>query len=102
MRLPFAPPDQPIVQARSEQIEQQGKSSFFEYSLPQAIIRFKQGFGRLIRTTNDRGVVFVFDRRIETTRYGKRFVTSLPNVPLLAKPLDELTAELELFLNETD
>ena len=102
VRLPFAPPDQPIVQARSEQIEQQGKSSFFEYSLPQAIIRFKQGFGRLIRTTNDRGVVFVFDRRIETTRYGKRFVTSLPNVPLLAKPLDELTAELELFLNETD
>lgn len=102
VRLPFAPPDQPIVQARSEQIEQQGKSSFFEYSLPQAIIRFKQGFGRLIRTTNDRGVVFVFDRRIETTRYGKRFVSSLPNVPVLTKPLDELTAELELFLNETD
>lgn len=102
VRLPFAPPDQPIVQARSEQIEQQGKSSFFEYSLPQAIIRFKQGFGRLIRTTNDRGVVFVFDRRIETTRYGKRFVSSLPSVPVLAKPLDELTAELELFLNDTD
>ncbi|WP_214810856.1 ATP-dependent DNA helicase DinG [Exiguobacterium sp. s127] len=102
VRLPFAPPDQPIVQARSEQIEQQGKSSFFEYSLPQAIIRFKQGFGRLIRTTNDRGVVFVFDRRIETTRYGKRFVSSLPNVPVLSKPLQELTAELELFLNDTD
>ncbi|OIN67989.1 ATP-dependent helicase DinG [Exiguobacterium sp. KRL4] len=102
VRLPFAPPDQPIVQARSEQIEQQGKSSFFEYSLPQAIIRFKQGFGRLIRTTNDRGVVFVFDRRIETTRYGKRFVSSLPHVPVLAKPLDELTAELELFLNDMD
>ncbi|AFS70736.1 MULTISPECIES: ATP-dependent DNA helicase DinG [Exiguobacterium] len=102
VRLPFAPPDQPIVQARSEQIEQQGKSSFFEYSLPQAIIRFKQGFGRLIRTTNDRGVVFVFDRRIETTRYGKRFVSSLPQVPVLAKPLDELTAELELFLNDID
>ncbi len=102
VRLPFAPPDQPIVQARSERIEKLGKSSFFEYSLPQAIIRFKQGFGRLIRTTNDRGVVFVLDRRIETTRYGKRFVTSLPKVPVLSKPLDELTAELELFLNDGD
>lgn len=100
VRLPFAPPDQPVTQARAERIESEGKSSFFELSLPQAVIRFKQGFGRLIRTTSDRGVVFVFDRRIETTRYGKRFITSLPKVPVLMEPLDELTAELELFLHD--
>lgn len=102
VRLPFAPPDQPIMQARSEKIEANGKSSFFELSLPQAVIRFKQGVGRLIRSQDDYGAIFVFDRRVETTRYGKQFITSLPKVDRIDGPLDTALSELELFLDEKD
>ena len=77
-RLPFAAVGDPIVEARSEQIDQSGGSSFREYALPQAVIRFRQGFGRLIRTRSDRGVVIVADPRIVTKPYGATFRKSLP------------------------
>jgi ATP-dependent DNA helicase DinG len=78
-RLPFASPGDPIVSARCERIETQGKSAFAKYQVPQAILRFKQGFGRLIRSTSDRGVVVVCDSRIKSRSYGRRFLKALPD-----------------------
>ncbi|MBQ9786668.1 MAG: DEAD/DEAH box helicase [Lentisphaeria bacterium] len=77
-RLPFASPGSPITAARMERIEAEGKSSFFHYSLPEAVLKFRQGAGRLIRTKSDRGKVAVLDSRIVTRRYGKDFINSLP------------------------
>lgn len=77
-RLPFEPPDRPITQARLEKIEQRGGNAFMEESLPRAVIRFKQGFGRLIRSKTDQGRVVVLDPRIVTARYGKRYIDALP------------------------
>ncbi|WP_100407243.1 ATP-dependent DNA helicase DinG [Bacillus solitudinis] len=90
VRLPFSPPDQPLLQAQLERAKEEGRNPFMDVSLPQAIIRFKQGFGRLIRTTHDKGCVYVFDRRITTTRYGKQFIRSLPDVPLHEGKLETL------------
>jgi DNA polymerase-3 subunit epsilon/ATP-dependent DNA helicase DinG len=74
-RLPFAVPSDPIVAARSETFE----DSFYQYSIPEAILMFRQGFGRLIRTKDDRGVVAVFDRRVISKGYGHAFLDSLPD-----------------------
>lgn len=90
VRLPFSPPDQPILAAKTEKIKQSGGNPFKELSLPQAIIRFKQGFGRLIRTNQDKGTFFVLDRRITTTFYGKSFLRSIPSVPVYEQPLEDL------------
>lgn len=77
-KLPFASPSEPIIQARTEAIEKEGGNSFMEYSIPMAVIQFRQGFGRLIRSKNDTGVVFVLDNRVVKTRYGRIFLQSLP------------------------
>lgn len=78
MRLPFAPPDHPVRQARSERIESEGGSSFDAMSLPEAVLHFKQGFGRLIRSSEDLGAVVVMDPRLATKRYGQAFLDSIP------------------------
>src|SRR5437870_12109747 len=77
-KLPFAVPSDPIVAARQRHIDEQGGSSFYEYSVPQAIISLKQGLGRLIRSTTDRGVLAVLDPRLRTKMYGQTFLQSLP------------------------
>ena len=77
-RLPFDPPDRPLTQARIERIELTGASAFMQDSLPRAIIKFKQGFGRLIRSKSDTGRVVVLDPRIATARYGRMFIEALP------------------------
>lgn len=77
-KLPFAVPSDPVVAARQRFIEEQGGSSFYEYSVPQAIISLKQGLGRLIRSTTDRGVLAVLDPRLNTKMYGRTFLKSLP------------------------
>lgn len=86
VRLPFDVPSDPIIAARSETYEM----PFDQYTVPEAILRFRQGFGRLIRTKSDRGVVVVFDRRILTKRYGAAFIDSLPNCTKRAGPMAEL------------
>ena len=77
-KLPFFPPDRPIVEARGEAIRARGGDAFLEYHLPQAIIKLKQGFGRLIRTRTDRGLVAILDPRVLTKPYGRRFLDALP------------------------
>jgi ATP-dependent DNA helicase DinG len=77
-RLPFAVPTDPVVQARMRAIEETGRSPFFEYQVPSAVITLKQGFGRLIRSLEDRGVLMLLDPRIQRQRYGRVFLESLP------------------------
>ncbi len=77
-KIPFAVPSDPIVQARGRAIDESGGNSFFDYSVPSAVITLKQGFGRLIRSLNDRGLLVLLDNRILKKQYGKVFVQSLP------------------------
>lgn len=94
VKLPFAVPTDPMVAARSETFE----DPFNEYQLPEAILRFRQGFGRLIRTQSDRGVVVVLDRRILTKSYGKYFINSLPKCTLQISSMAELPKKAASWL----
>lgn len=80
-RLPFAVPEEPLTQARLEAIEARGGNAFAEYSVPEAILKLKQGFGRLIRSRSDRGIVAILDPRVLTKSYGQRFLDALPACP---------------------
>jgi DNA polymerase-3 subunit epsilon/ATP-dependent DNA helicase DinG len=95
VKLPFAVPSDPIVAARSETFE----DPFYQYSVPEAILRFRQGFGRLIRTQGDRGVVAIFDKRVLTKRYGRAFIESLPPCTSRTGPISNLPRTAAQWLN---
>lgn len=84
-KLPFAAPNDPVLEARLESIRQQGGNPFNDYQLPQAVITLKQGVGRLIRDQQDRGVLMICDTRLRDRSYGKTFLDSLPNMPRTQK-----------------
>ena len=99
-RLPFAQVGDPVVEARSEKIDREGGSSFRDYALPEAVIKFRQGFGRLIRTKADRGVVIVTDPRIVTKSYGAIFRKSIPASVHTVTELDDLLTRVGDFFQE--
>lgn len=100
-KLPFRVPTDPVQKARAEAVERRGGNSFMDLSLPEAVIRFKQGFGRLIRHSDDRGAVVVLDVRLLAKRYGKVFVSSLPQTRTSFKPLDGLVDDLRAFIGRS-
>ncbi len=100
-RLPFKVPTEPVLEARAEAITNAGGDPFMEYTVPQAVIRFRQGFGRLIRQRTDRGVVLILDSRVVRRGYGRLFLHSLPNVPVLTRPQAELPTAIKDFFSIT-
>ncbi len=99
VRLPFTAPEEPIFKAKSIKLTQQGRNAFTDLSLPDAVIRFKQGFGRLIRSSTDKGVFIILDRRIETKSYGKEFTSALPPISIQKLTLQDMVQELEHWYN---
>jgi len=81
-KLPFTVPDHPLIQARLEYIDSRGGNSFMEYSLPEAILKFRQGAGRLIRSKTDEGIITILDNRILKKQYGRFFYNSLDESPV--------------------
>jgi len=97
-RLPFRVPTEPIIEARVEYMENQGLNSFTDYSVPVAVLKFKQGFGRLIRTRTDKGAVLVLDKRLISKFYGKYFLNSLPDCARLMDSSQNILSVLKSFL----
>ena len=93
-RLPFAPPNDPVLKARGELYD----NEFMEFSLPAAVLQFRQGFGRLIRTQSDLGAAVILDGRIVSRRYGQRFLDALPPAPVIRKPVAAVADDLRSFL----
>lgn len=101
VKLPFRVPSEPIVQARTEAILAKGGDPFYEYSLPNAIVKFKQGFGRLIRNRCDRGCIVCLDTRLVTKDYGRLFLNSLPVCQQLIAPSKLLHEQMVEFYRKT-
>lgn len=97
MRLPFKVPTEPVFIARAQEIEKKGGDSFRDYSVPLAVIKFKQGFGRLIRNKTDRGIILVLDKRIVEKQYGWYFIKSLPEIPIVQGSKEEVLFQIKRF-----
>jgi len=87
-KLPFSVPSDPVVAARIRHLNEAGGNAFYEYQIPEAVILLKQGFGRLIRSSADRGILALLDKRVLTKRYGRTFLQSIPSAPLTHNPAD--------------
>ena len=101
-RLPFRIPHHPLEQGRAEELKSRGKSPFAHLALPRAVLGLRQGFGRLIRTVDDRGVVVIADTRIVRRPYGKRFIDSLPDCSRSEGPWVDVRTSLEAFFAEEE
>jgi ATP-dependent DNA helicase DinG len=101
VKLPFKVPSDPLIQARSEAISAKGGDPFMDYSLPQAIVKFKQGFGRLIRNRSDRGCIVCLDTRLISKSYGKLFLNSLPNCQQVFTSDKDLQQQIKDFYRKT-
>lgn len=102
VKLPFPSPNDPMGQARAEQIKKTNKDPFIEDTLPRAIVKFKQGFGRLIRSRYDRGCILCLDTRLLIKSYGQRFFRSLPASQTAFLPQEQLFPKIELFYRDTE
>ncbi|MEN9344032.1 MAG: hypothetical protein RLZZ453_819 [Chlamydiota bacterium] len=100
VKLPFAVPSDPLQEAYAEALEQSGKDPFLDFSVPQAVIKFKQGFGRLMRHHKDRGCVVCLDHRIVTKRYGKQFLQSLPECKTFFGKKEDMLKEMQKFYSD--
>ena len=98
VKLPFTVPNDPVFTARAEAVTLHGGNSFMELSVPEAVIKFRQGFGRLIRRSDDRGTVIVLDRRIYEKRYGQIFINSIPETKRLYEKIDDIVKHVRQFL----
>ena len=97
-KLPFAVPTEPIQEARCEELEKKGVTSFAHYSVPQAVIKLRQGFGRLVRSSSDYGIVTILDDRILRKSYGKTFLGSLPDCQRFIGPFKTVLDSAQYFL----
>jgi ATP-dependent DNA helicase DinG len=96
-RLPFRVPTEPVLQARAESIEAAGGNAFMDYTVPMAVIKFRQGVGRLIRRKTDRGSIIILDSRVISKRYGKKFLDSLPGFRVMTGPKRAVCLALREF-----
>ena len=94
IKLPFSVPTDPVIAARAETFE----NPFYEYNIPEAILTFRQGFGRLIRSHEDHGVVAIFDKRVLTKQYGRMFIESLPPCTVRVGGLEDLPRQAANWL----
>ncbi|MBW6458822.1 MAG: hypothetical protein K0B52_06655, partial [FCB group bacterium] len=99
-KLPFAVPTEPVVQAITEDIEKRGGNAFMEYSIPEAILKFKQGLGRLIRSKGDKGIALIMDKRLSVKRYGQYFLQSIPVNVRFVKSKEELTQNIRNWMKK--
>jgi len=99
-KLPFRVPTEPIAEARYEKLEREGKDPFRALALPQAVLRLRQGFGRLIRTGRDQGAVVILDRRIHDRWYGRTFLSSLPPARKVVGPVRSVVSHLQAFYEQ--
>lgn len=99
VKLPFGVPSDPVFAARSEAITQRGGSSFMELSVPEAVIKFRQGFGRLMRKSTDKGVVTILDKRLVTKRYGSIFINSIPHTKVCYESISLICSKIQNLLD---
>ena len=98
VKLPFAVPSAPLFRARADAIERKGGSSFMQLSVPEAVVQFRQGFGRLMRSQTDRGIVTLLDKRALVKQYGRIFIESIPKTKQCFASLQEIVYTVENFL----
>lgn len=102
VRLPFQPPNHPLFEAKSDRLKRDKQNPFRKLAVPQAVIRFKQGFGRLVRTSQDKGIVIIYDTRVIETSYGKHFLYSLPGPKMEHMATDQLVPRIETWFQEQE